>query len=309
MRFLAISSLLFCSFVAVPFCALAQPTPQHPRIIGLSHVALYAGDIGAERLFYEEVLGFSSPFTLKHPDGTDWIVNVKVNDEQFIELFAEPPKGDGPLNHFALCTDNAKLLADEIKGKGVQLVSELHTGQTGNDFFALRDPDGHLIEIVEYSPSGRTAQDRGFFLPSTRASNHILSVGIRVRSAALETKFYREILGLQEVSRIGPSATQPGSIILRVPDGDDEIRLLLFIEFPSQQTTDDYVSLADTRVLEADHSSNATPGPNHSKNQTGKAEDATRNLYDPAGMRIEMKKVTPSHHGSVSAASPAAHNL
>jgi catechol 2,3-dioxygenase-like lactoylglutathione lyase family enzyme len=259
--------------------AFAQGEPEGGKILGLSHVAMNAGDVALDRVFYENILGFGSPFSLKHPDGTEWIVNIKVNDEQFLELFAGSNKNDGPLNHFALYTDDARRLADRIKARGVQLVAELHRGQTGNDFFALRDPDGHLIEIVEYVPSGRTVQDRGLFLPPNRASNHILAVGLSVRSSTLSKKFYTDVLGFREVTRPPLSQRDAGSIHMCVRDGDDELHLLVSPQpaASGQPPSNEYVSLTDTRSLELSGSQ-------------------TQDLFDPGGMRIEMRRTIPVSH-------------
>jgi hypothetical protein len=54
-------------------------------------------------MFYKDFLGFEEePFTLPKPDGSARIVFIKINDRQFVELFAEEPKGDGRLNHLSI---------------------------------------------------------------------------------------------------------------------------------------------------------------------------------------------------------------
>src|SRR5688500_1000879 len=60
-----------------------------PRILGIAHMALFVSDLGKARAFYEGFLGFDEPFALKRDDGSDRIAFVKVNDQQYIELFDE----------------------------------------------------------------------------------------------------------------------------------------------------------------------------------------------------------------------------
>ena len=78
-----------------------------PRVLGVAHMALYVSDLQASRTFYKDFLGFAEPYALKRDDGSDRIAFIKVNDEQYIELFAEPSKQDGHLNHIAFYTDSA----------------------------------------------------------------------------------------------------------------------------------------------------------------------------------------------------------
>jgi catechol 2,3-dioxygenase-like lactoylglutathione lyase family enzyme len=283
------SLFLFGALLAQPL--QAQTDRQPPKILGISHVALNVSNLKLSRLFYEGSLGFAEPYTLKHLDGTDWIVTLKVNDQQFIELFTDRPNGDGQLNHFALYTDDAKSLADQLTARGLRLVGDAHLGQTGNEFFSIRDPDGHLIEIVEYRPDGLTLQDQGRYLPPNRASDHILFVAIRTGSLTLSLRFYKDLLGFQEVSRSGPSGDQPGTVTLRVPDGKDEIHLLLYREFPppNHSRVDNFFCLADSRPQNPSLNETVPSNPSSAAAHAQKsAEGSALFLFDPDGARIEL---------------------
>jgi lactoylglutathione lyase len=257
------------------------------------------------RLFYEESLGFSVPYTLKRPDGTDWIVNVKVNDEQYLELFAERRKDDGQLSHFALYTDDAKELANQLQARGIHIVDSLHRGQNGNVFFSVRDPDGHLIEIVEYKPDGLTLQDRGHFMPPSRVSNHILHIGLRVGSLLLSMRFYQDTLGFHVVSRTAPSDTQPGSVVLRVPDGEDQIRLLLYREYPApnQRVVENYFCLARSQVSTRPPDSPSKPQNEVPAMPTSDSAKAGLDLYDPDRMHIRLE-IPPSPKQRLTSSAP-----
>src|SRR5512141_480289 len=91
--------LLIIPAVLAGFC-LAQET-KRPKILGAAHMAIYVSDLAKARAFYKDFLGFDEPFSLKRKDGTERIVFIKINDQQYLELFAEPPKNDGQLNHIS----------------------------------------------------------------------------------------------------------------------------------------------------------------------------------------------------------------
>src|ERR1700730_3702102 len=81
---------------------------KRPRILGLSHMAVYVSDLRKARAFYKDFLGYDEPYTLKRDDGSDRIAFIKINEDQYLELFAENPKQDGPLNHISFFTDSAE---------------------------------------------------------------------------------------------------------------------------------------------------------------------------------------------------------
>src|SRR6516164_10921641 len=82
---------------------LAQSVPTRPKTLGIAHMAVYVSDLAKARTFYKDFLGFDEePFTLKKADGSERIVFIKINDQQYLELFNEAPKSDGRLNHISI---------------------------------------------------------------------------------------------------------------------------------------------------------------------------------------------------------------
>src|SRR5436190_24102757 len=82
--------------------------PARPKVLGVAHMAVYVKDLARTRQFYEDFLGFGEPFTLPKKDGGGTrIVFVKVNDQQYIEIFNEADRGEGQLNHISFYTDSA----------------------------------------------------------------------------------------------------------------------------------------------------------------------------------------------------------
>ncbi|MGD0041751.1 MAG: VOC family protein [Isosphaeraceae bacterium] len=131
--------------------------PARPEILGVAHMAIYVKDLDKTRKFYEEFLGFAEPFTLpKKEGGGVRIAFVKVNDHQYFEIFNEADRGEGQLNHISFYTGDADRMYSYLKSKGVEIMSDkgsVGKGQTGNKNFNVKDPDGHIVEIVEYQPA------------------------------------------------------------------------------------------------------------------------------------------------------------
>ena len=108
--------------------AIAQ-NQTRPRVLGVAHMALYVSDLQAARAFYKDFLGFAEPFVLKRDDGSDRIAFIKINDQQYIELFADAPKQDGHLNHIAFYTDSAEGLRQYLVTRGVKVPDSVGKGR------------------------------------------------------------------------------------------------------------------------------------------------------------------------------------
>ena len=122
---------------------------KRPRVLGVAHMALFVSDLQKARAFYEDFLGYHEPYVLKREDGTDRIVFIKINDRQYIELFAESPGQDGHLNHISFLTDSAQDMRDYLASRGIKVPDKVGKGRIGNLNFNVVDPDGHTVEIVQ----------------------------------------------------------------------------------------------------------------------------------------------------------------
>jgi hypothetical protein len=76
--------LLLSNIVAA---ALSGDEVSRPRILGISHMALFVSDLQKSRWFYEDFLGYAEPYNLKRDDGSVRIAFIKSNENQYIELF------------------------------------------------------------------------------------------------------------------------------------------------------------------------------------------------------------------------------
>jgi len=267
---------------------------QRPRILGVAHIALYTSDLEKARSFYEDFLGFQEPFTVKRDDGSVRIAFVKINDNQYVELFTDAPKEDGQLNHVALYTDDAHRMRYYLAEHGIKVPSTVVKGKTGNYNFTVSDPDGHTVEVVQYEPDSLTAKNDGKFIPSSRVANRIMHVGFLVRDLESAMKFYRDLLGFREFWRGSSNGTELSWVNMRVPDGDDYVEFMLYTGSPSAQErgVKNHVALEVPQLEKAVAELETRPArkaySREIKVQVGKNRKRQANLFDRDGTRVEL---------------------
>jgi len=290
MKRLAINLLLTSLF----FASTAARDVKRPRVLGLAHVALLVSDLQKARAFYEDFLGYQEPYVLKRDDGSDRIVFIKINDQQFIELFTEGPKQDGHLNHVSFFTDSAQGMHEYLASRGIKVPDKVVKGRIGNLNFNIVDPDGHTVEIVQYQPDSWTAREKGKFMPNTRISTQMAHAGILVGSLDPAMKFYRDVLGFQEFWRGSSSGTELSWVNMRVPDGNDYLELMLYSKLPNseQMGVKHHICLFVPDIKKAIAILESRPAfKNYGRPITinvGKNGKRQANLFDPDGTRIEL---------------------
>jgi lactoylglutathione lyase len=293
----ALITLCFASFFTA--FRLTQGEVTRPRVLGVAHVAVYVTDLAKARTFYEGFLGFDEePFTLKKSDGSERIVFIKVNDTQYLELFAEDPKSDGRLNHISIFTDSADRMRAYLAAKGVKVPDTVGKGQTGNKNFNIKDPDDHTVEVVEYQPDSWTTREAGRHMPDTRVSTRIMHAGFLVGDLDRSLQFYTGVLGFTEFWRGSASGTTLSWVNMRVPDGDDYVEFMLYgtLPAPDQRGTKNHVSLAvsDAQKAVEELKRRAARGlyGRDIAVQIGVNRKRQVNLFDPDGTRIELMELT-----------------
>jgi catechol 2,3-dioxygenase-like lactoylglutathione lyase family enzyme len=272
--------------------------PARPKVLGVAHMAVYVKDLDKTRKFYESFMGFAEAFTLPKKDGTGVrIVFVKVNEHQYFEIFNEADRGEGQLNHISFYTDNADRMYAYLKSRGVEVVSDkgsVGKGQTGNKNFNVKDPDGHIVEIVEYQPDSWTAKAAGKFLPDTRISTQIMHLGVLVGDLDKSNKFYGETLGFKEFWRGSGSPRMLSWVNMRPAEADDYLEFMLYNKLPEAggRGTKNHASLtvpdADKALAELKRRAAAVGYDREIAIQTGVNKKRQINLYDPDGTRIEL---------------------
>jgi catechol 2,3-dioxygenase-like lactoylglutathione lyase family enzyme len=292
------AALLFLLFTAssckqTPVPA-AQAAPKDPKLLGIAHMALFVSDLAKSRAFYRDFLGFAEAFSLPKEDGSDRIAFIKINEDQYLELFHEPPRNDGRIYHISFYTDNAEALRQKLGSKGVTVPPKLGVGKIKNTQFSVTDPDGHSVELVQYLPEGWTRREAGKFLPDTRISARIAHIGVLVGSLAPSLKFYGETLGFKETWRGGPNPKLLSWVNLRVPDGQDYLELMLYDKLPppEERGGKNHICLVVPDIqkavarLEARPARKSYPRPIEIKVGVNRKRQA--NLFDPDGTRVEL---------------------
>jgi lactoylglutathione lyase len=278
--------------IALVVPLLAQP---RPKILGVAHMAVYVGDLAKARDFYEGLLGYEEPFTLKNPDGSVRIAFVKINDRQYLELFTEKNAGEGQLNHIAISTDNADRMRDYLAAHEIKVPAKIGKGQTGNKNFIVKDADGHGVEIVEYQPDSWTARESGKYMPASRISDRLLHVGILVGKLDAAMQFYRGLLGFEEFWRGSAANSETLSWVnMRVPDGQDYVEFMLYRDLPApdKRGTQHHICLMVPDMDKAVAALQARPAAKTygrpMEIRTGINRKRQCNLYDPDGTRVEL---------------------
>ena len=286
--------LLLLFLTTTSFLFAQQKEIKRPRILGIAHVAFYVSDLSKARAFYKDLLGYDEVFTLKREDGTDRIALMKINDQQYVELFAEAPRDDDRLNHVAVYTDDAARMRDYLASRGVKVPDKVNRGRTGNYNFTATDPDGHQLEIVQYEPDSWTGNAKGKFMPASRASVHLMHAGFLVKSLDAAMKFYHDVLGFQEFWRGSASGDELSWVNMRVPDGNDYVEFMLYKDpqTPEQRGVKNHICLETPEIqsVVANLESRAARKTyaREIRVQTGKNRKRQANLFDPDGTRIEL---------------------
>lgn len=273
---------------------LCAQTPPRPRIVGISHIALFAHDYEKSRSFYGDFLGFEEPYSLKKPDGSAIMTFFKVNDHQYIELYPEHEANSDRLSHISLETDDIEAVRVYLASKGVAVPAHAQQTRIGNLSFDITDPAGHKVEMVQYMPGGKTVAEYGQHMRDTRISKRMTHVGLIVTKLDPEYRFYTEILGFKETWRGSSSGTVLSWVNLKVPDGDDYIEFMLAKEEPDPTHRGGAHHLclqvpdvtASVEILKAKPYSTKYGQP--IVEHVGINRKRQANLFDPDGTRTEL---------------------
>ncbi len=291
-----LAALLLFVLTAVA-CRKTQPpaaaSPPAGKLLGIAHMALFVSDLDKARGFYRDLLGFEEAFKLPKPDGSDRISFIKVNEQQYIELFAEPPRDDGRVYHISLYTDDVQALRARLLAAGVS-ASPIGVGKIKNTQFGIVDPDKHNIELVQYLPGGWSMQNAGKFMPESRVSTRIAHLGVLVGKLEPSLKFYRDTLGFREIWRGGPSDKVLSWVNMRLPEGDDYLELMLYdtLPPPDQRGGKNHICLVVPDIAKAVAQLEARPArksyPHKIEIKVGVNRKRQANLFDPDGTRVEL---------------------
>jgi catechol 2,3-dioxygenase-like lactoylglutathione lyase family enzyme len=291
---LTISNLALFALALTSMGTLAAETPKRPPITGLSHIALYAHDLNKTRAFYKDFLGFDEPYSLTNQDGSLHLTWIKINDRQSIELFPEKETNSDRLYHVALETTDAVAMRDYLAACDVVVPEKAGKGKIGNLNYFIKDPDDHIVEIVQYAPDGWTMLNSGKFMPDTRISTNMTHVGILVGDLLDAKEFYQDVLGFSETWRGAKQPTELNWVHEHIPDGNGYFEFMLYSNLPApgKRGTAHHLCLEvpDMEKAEATLEQRAARvGYNRPLEiKTGINRKRQLNLYDPDGTRVEL---------------------
>ena len=125
----------------------------------LGHIALRVSDLDKSLSFYKK-LGFREMTRLLNDQGEAWIVYLRINDDQYLELFPKGVKRPQTepdvigIFHICLTVDDIDKTFAALAEAGIQPSQPRQTkrGIDGNRGGWIEDPDGTQIEVMEMAP-------------------------------------------------------------------------------------------------------------------------------------------------------------
>lgn len=161
---------------------------------------------------------------------------LKINDRQFIELY--PRTADSqPLGMMHICfeTDDIEALRNAYLKRGLEPTA-VAKARAGNLLFSLHDPEGQVLEYLQYLPASLHFEDRGRHLGVRRISQHLAGAVENVRDVAAALSFYAGRLAFKVQRSAGTSTTRlqvPGNsgeeVELQSSSGEAKPRIVFFV--------------------------------------------------------------------------------
>lgn len=122
----------------------------------IHHIAIIVSDIQAARDFYVNKLGFPVIRENYRADRDDWKLDLRVNEQTELEIFAEPnppkrvsrPEACG-LRHLAFRVDSVEQTVRQLEQLGIDCEPVRLDAYTHKKMTFFFDPDGLPLEIHE----------------------------------------------------------------------------------------------------------------------------------------------------------------
>lgn len=184
------------------------------ELTGIAHIALRVSDVDQEENFFGK-LGFEEAFS--HVlDGHALAAILKVNDDQFIELYPRTNPGQ-PLGLMRISyeTPDLRALRQQYLAEGLR-PSLAQPSPANNIVFSLLDPDNRNVEFTQYLPAGRQMMDRGQHLGEQRVSNELIGFEMPVTNVPAVRSFYEKLGFTAEPDGANIRLTLPANGDLRI---------------------------------------------------------------------------------------------
>jgi catechol 2,3-dioxygenase-like lactoylglutathione lyase family enzyme len=269
--------------------------PNRPKILGVAHLAVWVSDVEQTRRFYRDLLGYQGAWQVQNPDGSLALACIKINDRQFVELHPGLKPGEDRLHHFAFYVDDAERMRAYLAARGVAVPTQVTRARIGTTYVSVKDPEGHTVEFVEYTPDSRVARETGKLMGDDRLSLRMSHVGFLVGELAPTMRFYCDILGFAETWRGAHRTSETLSWVnLQLPDSNDYVELMLYSDKPppNERGLEHHLCLEVPDVTIAHQRLEGRPArkdyPREIAPRTGSNRKRQLNLYDPDGTRVEV---------------------
>ena len=266
----------------------AQSAPARPKIIGVSHLAVYTSNPAATERYYTFTIGAVKQPDPENPRGVRYV----LSPTQFVEVLPLPADaGVNRMDHAAFNTTDAEGMRKYLATKGWQVPASVTKQSDGGRMFEVKDPEGNRIQFVQ--PPANSKVDA-----PNAIGHHIIHVGFLVRSREKEDTFYRALLGFQPYWWGGMKDDKVDWVSQQVPDGHDWLEYMLNGGAPGSTVSQhqlgvlDHVAIGENSVDEAYNtlkSQGRLEGVQCDKGtKIGKDGKGQFNLYDPDEIRSEL---------------------
>lgn len=283
---------------------------KRPKIIGLSHMAFQAHDIEKTLAFYKDILGYEDVVCLSGTDDEPERIFIRISGTQFIELQPEREPMTDRLIQFGFIVEDIEALQKYLASRGVAVPKATSIGSTGNPRFHLKDPDGHVVEFLQYIPDGWPLRTAGKMQGTNYLSTCLMHIGFTVYSLERSLAFYRDILDFTEIWRGSSDNKKLDWVQLRLPEDKNYIELMLYDDPLSIERLGvlNHYGLEVPSVPAAVESLTKLPAfssyPRAVVHKIGTCRHRLSNLFDPDGTRVELME-RATFDGSVTPSSAA----
>jgi catechol 2,3-dioxygenase-like lactoylglutathione lyase family enzyme len=284
--------VLAAGIAALGVASVAVNAQERPKILGVSHIAVYASDPAATDHYYTHVLGAEKMSDPEDAQG----VRYFFHPDQWVEVLPLPAgTGKNRLDHIAFRVSDVEQMRKYLAAKGWKTPAHVTTAKYESPRFDVLDPEGNRVQFVEIVPSRQTSG-----MAWHAISHHIIHVGILVHDRAVEDKFYRDLLGFKPYWYGGMQDTKIDWVSQQVPDGHDWIEYMVaggpgkgIPDSMSQQTLGvlNHFALGETSVESAFktlEAGNRLEGRHDAAPKIGRDGKQQFNMYDPDGTRAEL---------------------
>jgi len=285
-------SRIFIGFLLAACTAgmYAQGWKVRPKLLGISHIAIYTSNPAATEHFYTVTVGAVKAPDPENPQG----VRYMIGDKQFVEVLPLPAgAGNNRLDHVAFYVGwpGVESMRKFLKVKGWNVPDKVTKNPDNTIHFEVLDPEGNKIEFTAPLVFAQVN-------PPNVIGHHIIHVGFVVHDRAKEDTFYRTLLDFVPYWYGGMQDNKIDWVSQQVPDGRDWLEYMMTTTPPGstmpqhQMGVMNHFSIGENSVDDAFatlQKGGRLEGVQADKStKIGKDGKGQLNLYDPDETRVEL---------------------